>query len=146
MSAKPEMDSPALPKSTVEDAPRLPTTGLPPRDKVAANLLYGTLSVLLLLTIGLVIYGFVIKPPGLDDLHVAAEAALGRCLASGCASNQVEVAQKLLNDTAVIDHYHEWWERIFERATNVLVPLVTALFGYIFGTQNRRDSESDSEN
>lgn len=123
------------------DQPTLPKTGLPPRDQVAANLLILTLVFLLVVTTSLAFIGVFKNPSGVGDLHATAEATLAKCLVNGCVSNQAEVAQRLLDDTTVIDQYHEWWERVFERVASVLVPLVTALFGYIFGTQHKQSEE-----
>lgn len=108
---------------------------------MAANLLGWTLGFLLVITTFLAIVGVFKSPSGVGDLHATAAATLAKCMANGCTSNQAEVAQKLLDDTTLIDQYHEWWERVFERVGSVLVPLVTALFGYIFGTQRKHTEE-----
>lgn len=127
---------------TVSDKVPLPKTrDMTPRQRVAVYLVGWTLGVLLVVTIILIVVAIRDMPSNLGAIRSMAELTLNNCLKSGCSQSQSDLAQKLLEDSVINNQWHDWWERVFGRASSLLVPLVTALFGYIFGTQQEPKEE-----
>lgn len=83
-----------------------------------------------------------------EDQQKKAQQLLADCLKPDdttkdlCTPARLEIAKTILAEPAVTA-YREFWKSMFERIVGTtLLPILTALLGYLFGTQRGNESTS----
>jgi hypothetical protein len=122
-----------------KDAVSLPKTqALTARQRVAVHLAGWTLGVLLLVNVIMMLVALFSTPHLDTSLSDSASAVLLSCLKERCNPDQVNLAKQLVDQATNAAPWQGWWLKVYERLGATLVPLVTALLGFIFGTQHER--------